>query len=419
MPSNYAGIPTYPELFQLADDGVPPNASEVNVGLEALADRTAWLRREMGRAFSRFSARNFVSCRFSAATEVLGGVEPVVPEADARAAGFAADSEYFYLALRFPGTSADLTYVVKTRDGLGWSSVATLASVGANLREYAALASRGDGWFIAGMSTILAGGAGQRIDVVNPIGAKNVAVRTSLLNATNYSAAEFAADRAYCFGGLATMNNGNEPGNSARVVSASLAGEFVDWGNPTGGAIGGALSSARRWRTAVLGSLIVATCPESSSSEIVRVDASTNTVTQPTIAGAGVVASNPVVWGGRFWIAKYDAASPGSAASFYSSADGANWAYESTLTGRGDLFITMLLAEQQTLLAFEASGGGIYTGSYASVDGAVWERTALSTRLDGLQMCASTAHRSAFFRQQWERYGVLPNNMRISLGGLL
>ena len=47
----YAGNNVFPVDFALADDGVPPTAAEVNVGLEALGDRTTWLQsRAMWRA---------------------------------------------------------------------------------------------------------------------------------------------------------------------------------------------------------------------------------------------------------------------------------------------------------------------------------------------------------------------------------
>lgn len=43
--SQYAGDPdAYPEDYSLADDAEPPTAAEVNVGLEALGDRTECIR---------------------------------------------------------------------------------------------------------------------------------------------------------------------------------------------------------------------------------------------------------------------------------------------------------------------------------------------------------------------------------------
>ncbi len=53
----YAGTNVYPVDFALADDGVPPTASEVNVGLEALGDRTTWLHRHHHRTYE-FLANN-------------------------------------------------------------------------------------------------------------------------------------------------------------------------------------------------------------------------------------------------------------------------------------------------------------------------------------------------------------------------
>lgn len=43
--AQYAGADTFPVNFTIADDAVPPTASVFNVGLEALADRTIYLRR--------------------------------------------------------------------------------------------------------------------------------------------------------------------------------------------------------------------------------------------------------------------------------------------------------------------------------------------------------------------------------------
>lgn len=418
----YDGQPIFANGITLADDGVPPQAGEINPGVEACWDAALWLKRELSRAFSRFSAKNFLNSNFAAATKTNPSD---LPNALTKILALAASDYYFYITVR-DGDSPDFSTFVRTRDGIGWGVRASVSLPIANNREHAAIAARPSAttdvqeWIIAGHSARGSGGAGQRIDVVNPAGTVNTATRGALSALTNYSAACFAGDRAYMFGAQPTFDGVAVPGNSGRVVSATLAGNFLDWANATGGILGGTLQSAAFWRCAVLGNIVVAVCGSGSGAtdEYVRVDATTNVVTQPTLpnVGSDQLNTNVVVWNGKFWVGKIDLLT-GTGTNLYSSTDGAQWVLESTVPG----IIAMLVAEQSTLLAFEnfnpiASTGD---GSFQTVDGITWERTALSTMLITTARTASTKLRSAFLRFPDYSYAQLPANLRISLGGLL
>src|SRR4051812_41306704 len=52
MSSQYAGdSANFPDDYTIPDDSDPPTAAAVNIGLEALGDRTAFLRALLGNAF--------------------------------------------------------------------------------------------------------------------------------------------------------------------------------------------------------------------------------------------------------------------------------------------------------------------------------------------------------------------------------
>lgn len=413
--SSYEGTPQRATAISLADDGSRPNAGSINSGIVANRNYILWLDREMGRVFSRFSARNFVASDFSQIAEVAQPSPATPPDPNAYVTALCSNSEFFYVAVRLPSVAAgNTTYIAKTRDGIGWQIQRDISAPLANNLHHRALAVRSDGWVVAGMGSSVLGGAGQRIDVVNQLNTVNTNPRAGLSSATNYTAACFIADRCYCFGGTeygAGLYN-VDPGASARVVSASQAGSFLDWATPTGGALGGNLVAAQAWRVATKGTIAVAVTP--GVSEVVRVDGVTNSITQPSVPGVGTITSNVVSWAGKFWIAK---AEETGAATIFSSDDGSNWNYVSSLPVFAA--VRMLVAEQQTLLAFEASEGGLFTGSHSSIDGVEWVRTALSTRLDALPLVASTESRSAFLRVQFKSYSSSPSNLRFSLGGLL
>lgn len=418
--TTYVGEPVLATSITLLDDGFPPVAGEMNPGIAATWDGVLWLNRELSRAFSRFSAKNFISANFAASTKI----NPDVPNGMTKALALAASNEFFYLVVR-DGDTPDVSSFVRTRDGVGWGVRGTISLPLASNREHAALAARPSAvsgqqeWIIAGHAARGSGGAGQRIDVISPTGLVNTATRSALSALTNYSAACFAGDRAYMFGAQPTFDGVAVPGNSGRVVSATLAGGFLDWANATGGVLGSALQSATAWRCAVKGDIVVAVSGYGSGAtdEYVRVDATTNVVAQPTLpsTASDQVNTNVVVWAGKFWIAKVNVA---DGTNIYSSIDGYQWVLESSLPG---FFISMLVAEQSTLLAFENFSPltGTGDGSFQTVDGVAWERTALSTMLISTARTASTALRSAFLRFPDYSYAELPANFRVSLGGLL
>lgn len=413
----YEGNPVFANGITLPDDGVPPQAGEINPGLEGCWDAALWLKREISRAFSRFSAKNFVNSNYTLALQV----NPTdIPSADTKPTALAASSEWFYLALR-DGTAPDSVSVVRTRDGFGWGIRASVALTVASNREYGAIAAKSADalgateWLVLAHSARGSGGAGQRIDVVSPAGVVNTGTRGALSNSCNYAAAAFVGERVYAFGATTTFDGVAVGANAARVVSASVAGSCLDWATPSGGVLSGNLALATGWRVAVNGTIAVATVPQSD--DYVRVDSVTNTVTQLTLPSTDgdITNSNPVVWGGKFWLAKVKV---GVGTYIYSSPDGYSWEVASALPG---VFIAALAAEQSILVAFESFNPIAKTGdgSYQTIDGVAWDRTALSTQLIATAQVASTASRSAVLRFVDVPYLNMPSNLRVSLGGLL
>lgn len=415
MSSQYEGTPTWPNSYALADDGSKPTASEVNVALEALGDRTAWLRREISLAFSRFSAKNFASSNFANGAKI-GSV--AVPHGSTKANGFTANAHEFLLAL-VDGADLDTTILVATRDGIGWRLVKNISNPAANARVHSAIAYRDDGWVVAAMSGASSGGTGQRIEVVSPGGALDVNLRAGLSALTNYDATIFVGNRCYAFGVAHAFDGTAVPANSARIVSASLGGSFVDWTTPPGGGVSGPLAAAFYWYPCALGSVAIATCNDASggTNTYAFIDSVSNVVTQPEFPDPSTVPiSNPVVWAGKFWVVKCNVGVGDS--HLYSSSDGLAWVHESTIPAA---IITQLVAEQATLCAFELFNpiAGVGTGSFATTDGMTWERTALSTNLLPQTISCSTTARSAFLRSRGVEYAAFPGNLRVSAGGML
>lgn len=422
MSSLYTPAPSKLVGITRPSDGDNLTASSVNPALEDLADGCAWLEREIRLQVSKLSARNFLASDYSKAARDPFSTTDEASFAFTSIHGLGADADSFWCTIRDTVLDLDTSYLVKTRDGISWRRKAVIP-LAATL-QHRAIASRGDGWIALGCAS-MATSSGQNIDIINPAGVLSQTARSFLGTFTNWRCGVFAGTRCFMFGGRQALNGAMPGGNYARVGSASLAGSFLDWDEPTGGILGGELVDVNDWvccTKVVAGTPIVLAVPRSSYSKAsyLYVNATANTVTQQAFTSpstdepAGVVA-----WKDRFWMARSGAGGGTDVFTrLFVSDDGIAWTLASTVPG---FYASALIAEGSALVLFEYFNSADYpnaTRSFTSTDGVTWEQTGLSSLYDFATVVASTGKRSAIMRRPQTRWVTEHDNLRVSLGGL-
>lgn len=315
MPSNYSGDNVYPDAFQLPDDGVDPTASEVNVGLEALADRTTWLRARVVReelaqadTWQRIVLDNQVpdttlavirTAPMAIATSPTGRMF-LVATADLDAANVS-------------GNAFEYVQLLESVDGINWRREIAAAVLSPSSFPIGALLATSDSTFVAGAQHLEASGASTSQIYVAASGSWAV---VSLAVLTNWSAAEYDGTRIYMFGGKARWDGEDGASDVAAVYISSNAGVSFATATYTGGS----LPSARWWRTAQKPGVAIVAVPDSGLS-YVRFP---NGATQGAIltfpgAGSAVSVCRHVSADG---VDEFVAVSGGQV---YASPDGASW----------------------------------------------------------------------------------------------
>lgn len=432
MPSNYEGTPVYPTSFQLADDGVPPTASEVNVGLEALADRTAWLKDYTEGALTRLVKR----------AAALTAVQNFIPADQGSRLYGAADSMWcncigasatrFVASLERDGLG--VTKVCISTDGYGWKEMGQLATApGVGPRAIGILDVPSG---IVNDCYIVLGGSyddntespGKWIRVMRPGAAGfSDATTTALASNTNYGACVFAGSRCFLFGGTVNAAGSAKVATfEAKIVSADQADNYATWTNPTGGIFAGGneLQLADRWDVAAIGNIVCAFPIDFSyRSTYVTIDAPSNAVTTRTFAGGNARNVGLCAWRGLFWRACSRQADAGNILSIYSSPDGVTWTLKTQLTaksGRG----LMTSGDMLLLVSKPEATLGATTSSpmslYASFDGTTFVPLAATFNVGNLadHTVCSTAERAAFMTRRGVLVSQDRTNLRINLGGL-
>ena len=413
--SEYIGTPQRPDSITLADDSSPPQAGEINPGIEANRDFILWLEQKMGQSFSKFSARNFVPASFISA--LANG------STQAKCTAINANNDVFCAALRSANVSPDSQIIVTTRDGFGWQNIGVAGNLDVvDNREVGALAFRSDGYLILACS---AGegpspvGQGQRIYVSGPDGVFDYVLRAGLSNNTSYRGACFVGDRAYAFGCTRSMFTTPIAGASTRVVTSTFAGGFKDWTTaPGGSSFTGGNADSRVWKPCVGSNGIVLATQGLASTDgrYIRVDANTNQVVEGNLPLSDGQWCNFVWWKNRFWAFQTPDVFT-SLVKLYSSVDGLTWEFVTDIESP-IAYNAFAEGECMGLLSGVIPGPGAYKQRtlYITFDGITWTAMPVSAST-AFSHIVSTRDRTMAL----STISMTPPtdvNMRVSLGGL-
>ena len=414
--SEYIGTPQRVDSITVADDSSPPQAGEINPGIEANRDQILWLEQKMGQSFAKFSARNFVPSDYS--TAISG-------RSDARATALSATEDAFLIAQR-NFSEENTVRICISRDGFGWALYISSAAPLAEAREIGAIAadrSVSPGYLILGWSGTLgtSSGQGQRIDVHGPDG-PNTALRAGLFSATNYKAGCVLGSRAYLFGGVAGANGSPQAGAQPRVVTATRAGNFLDWTTAPGGTVfTGSNDFARNWVIAHGNGIVLAFVGNENTLPLktyIRVDEVNNLVENIELPGTGLCNCNAVFWKGKFWAfvsEGFDLAN----VQIFSSANGRSWDLVATTTALGGAGAAFAEGDVIGFFTGRSTADQLDLQSLmVSFDGVEWSKMPVSCA-QYTAAIVSTNYRTAVLRDRIASQKDKTDNLRISLGGLL